>query len=268
MTTQEQDRAFAELSYTNFTSNNIDERINAVNYMPIRIPDDPISSDVQTTISNMSDWKISKISDNSATGFYGVEFENVVTGEIKFAFRGTKASENYGIDLVADAQILSGISGLPLQFNDAKNFIIAGLAQKTQNTEMYVQEHLSELVVANNVSFTGHSLGGGIAEYATAITGGSSVTFNAPGIEQLLSNYANMFRNSLALGDPNDLTFNMGTHAGEVRTLVQSSGISTVDSELMESFAKVLLLSGDPFIFYSNGFKHFEFYPWSIISKP
>jgi len=60
----------------------------------------------------MGNWVIASVSGVSTSGFYGVAFKNDVTGETKFAFRGSDTA----VDVIGDAQ------------------------KETRNTENYIQK--------------------------------------------------------------------------------------------------------------------------------
>lgn len=125
-------------------------------------------------------WKLINFQPNTTSGFAAAAFQNPDTKEIVFAFRGTEP--NRGIytflqDAITDAQLaVSGNAlGKPNQFNDAFAFFDKTLKKIGKGNY-------------SGYSFTGHSLGGGIAQYMTYITNktGKSVTFDAVGIGQAM----------------------------------------------------------------------------------
>ena len=91
-------------------------------------------------------------------GFYGEAFYNKNT--IAIVFRGTDNIENDGLD-----DIKMGLKEIPLQYYDAINFF----------NKIYKNNPNHDIV------FTGHSLGGSIAQLLGNATGYETVTFEAFG---------------------------------------------------------------------------------------
>ena len=110
---------------------------------------------------------------STPSGFQAAAFQSP-SGEIVFSFKGTDAGNGseFNKDIAnADEQIFTGSSkGLPAQFVDAEKFVMSILRS---NPDV-------------KCSFTGHSLGGAIAQYMTYRTIYKSVTFNAPGIGEVI----------------------------------------------------------------------------------
>jgi len=102
------------------------------------------------------------VNDNPKSGLMGRLFEKVINGKIvgyTYAFAGT---QDLAIDGVQDLYQLIGVSS---QYNQAvKNAVL-----------------LSSNLDAP-VTFTGHSLGGGLASLAALVTNGNAITFNAAGL--------------------------------------------------------------------------------------
>lgn len=125
-------------------------------------------------------WKLINFQPNTTSGFAAAAFQNPDTKEIVFAFRGTEPNKDiytFLQDAITDAQLaVSGNAlGKPNQFNDAFTFFDKTLKKIGKGNY-------------SGYSFTGHSLGGGIAQYMTYITNktGKSVTFDAVGIGQAM----------------------------------------------------------------------------------
>jgi hypothetical protein len=101
------------------------------------------------------------------SGFYGAAYQNVDTGEIVIAYRGTEPTQDAFHDILgADVDI--GTGDEHQQFVDALEF-----AKNVQDTYQGL---------GVDISVTGHSLGGGLAQLAADTFGWGGVTFEAPGM--------------------------------------------------------------------------------------
>ena len=126
-----------------------------------------------SALSTIKDWIIIDTYSNSSSGFYGIAIQDPASKDIVFAYRGTQADilgNNFSpSDIFTDLQI--GLRILPQQFVDAVNFY-------HQVSQTYGSQYLVDY------SFTGHSLGGAIAQFMTYSSSTDdkiydSVTFNA-----------------------------------------------------------------------------------------
>ena len=151
----------------------------------------------------------------SPSGMSAIAVQNPKTKEIVFAYRGTdinrgpvEAIKDFLTDLyIASSGNLMLKDGAN-QFQDAFNFYI---------------DTVKKVGGASNIgdrSFTGHSLGGGLAQYMAYMTNGAykTMTFDAVGIGQILkdvnlSSYNNNVKNYV---NENDFIGNYGDHLGEV----------------------------------------------------
>ena len=133
----------------------------------------------------------------SDSGFYGAAYQSTETGEIVIAYRGTEPwSDLYKDLLTTDGKIAAGAEDQ--QFVDALAF-----AKDVQDTYQGL---------GNEISVTGHSLGGGLAQLAADTFGWGGVTFEAPG----MGNYSPpadggmidsfLQANNLSMGNVGDLT--------------------------------------------------------------
>jgi len=105
--------------------------------------------------------------DVKSTGFRAHVYYNKTMGEVVIAFAGTHLTDRG--DLVAIHDIASG--RLPWQFWNA--FALYD----------YVRLYLKKNGIGSRISFTGHSLGGALAQYmAVRAQGCSAETFGAPGV--------------------------------------------------------------------------------------
>ncbi|MDO4684425.1 MAG: DUF2974 domain-containing protein [Candidatus Saccharibacteria bacterium] len=121
-------------------------------------------------LSSLSDWVIVN-AETYSSGMSAIALQNPDTKEVVFAFRGTELND-LG-DIATDEQLFSGLTHtIPTQFHHAEQFVHNVLATKPDIT---------------NYSFTGHSLGGALAQYLTYKTDHRAVTFNAPGIGSVIT---------------------------------------------------------------------------------
>lgn len=120
--------------------------------------------------------------------FSCIALQNPETKEIVFAFRGTN---NYS-DWPTDILIGSGIFPADWldQCHDAVRFVFQTLSKYGPTQYKDYESMLKDIGQSSNISFTGHSLGGGLAQYMTYktadLTNGDSgvkaITFNGVGI--------------------------------------------------------------------------------------
>jgi hypothetical protein len=145
--------------------------------------------------------------DNPVTGFRAHVYHNKVTKEVVIAFAGTDLTDRG--DLAAIGAIIAG--QLPLQFDNA--YALFEAVMTTMETRG----------IRAQISFTGHSLGGALAQYmAIAAQGRPAETFGALGILHALGKLAPLYNsgypypvvNHVAAGDPFGLS---GTHLGETK---------------------------------------------------
>jgi hypothetical protein len=144
--------------------------------------------------------------DNPRTGFRAHVYHNEATKEVVIAFAGTTFSDKRDREACWDI----AMGRLPQQFWDAKA-LYASLDEYIRGKGMKVQ-----------ISFTGHSLGGALAQYmAITARGCPAVNFGGPGVLDALGylrgiynpGYAYPVMNHVALGDE---IANFGRHVGKV----------------------------------------------------
>ncbi|MEK6789605.1 MAG: LysM peptidoglycan-binding domain-containing protein [Pseudomonadota bacterium] len=100
---------------------------------------------------------------NEKSGYYAALYKDDVNGGYLLANRGTESLRDLRTDLV------NNFAGVDAQFEDATK-----LARIVSSRE----------AVGKNVTFTGHSLGGGLASAQAAAVSGIAITFNAAGLTQ------------------------------------------------------------------------------------
>lgn len=122
--------------------------------------------------------------DNPTSGFYGEAFLKNKT--IVISYRGTEITEKSDID--SDRQMHNG--QMPNQFADAYKFY------------KYIKSTYPNLKIV----FTGHSLGGSLAQLMGYTTGDEAVTFNAYGVGNLIQQ-DDRITNIRNYGNINDIIF-------------------------------------------------------------
>ena len=105
---------------------------------------------------------------DDGSGFFSALYRNKDTGKYVLAFRGTQPGWNpfKNQDIVADAS--QGIGHGAAQYDQAIN----------------VARLVNRMLGAGNVTYAGHSLGGGLAAAASLVTKTPAVTFNAAAVHQ------------------------------------------------------------------------------------
>lgn len=133
------------------------------------------------------DWiKISEYDQKS--GFHGEAFYK--NGKVVIAMRGTDEIVN---DLLIEDIGHLAMKKLPNQYTDAQKFY-----------EKVKKEFPNQKII-----FTGHSLGGSLAQLMSNITGCEAVTFNAYGVRDILQgNVRDNLDNIRNYGNINDTVFN------------------------------------------------------------
>lgn len=189
----------------------------------------------------LRDYTIIKVQPNTETGFAGLVLQSP-SGELVFAFRGTEVDgfsilDPYGTpDIIMDAQLsLPGSTlGPPSQFADAVTFFTDTINQIGESNY-------------TGYSFTGHSLGGGLAQYMTYWTenSGKSVTFNAVGIGQAItldnSQTYDSF-NSKDFVNENDVIGNFGMQLGTT-IFLEDNDPNRINQESMDKVLAYYALS-------------------------
>lgn len=240
--TAEQYAALCKLSYATSIDTNMEGRTVAQILADAHIDSDTDNNGiVDPTFKVLQDtdvnaWQLVNV-ETTSHGFTGLALQNPDTHEMVFVFRGSELSAPFGIDwqdVWADANLFFGVNGInaSLQFTDASNFVTETL--DTIGTNFYEIAHNTSEEVSN-ISFTGHSLGGGIAEYMTWLTNASihggfeSVTFNAVGIGSVVADNPN----NLAFSEYNstdhvnsyDTVGNYGVPLGDTIRHIDSSEV-------------------------------------------
>lgn len=163
-------------------------------------------------------YKIVDHADNPKTGFQATGYQRVDTGEVIIAFRGTE----FGREPVQDGLIDAGmaLTGINAQAPDAHAFTQRVLAQAKADA----QEAQRPL----NVTVTGHSLGGTLAQveaYKLGIKGETFNAFGAAGLVHGVPKGGHQVINHVRAGDAVSAA---SAHFGEVRVYAVQQDIDTL----------------------------------------
>ena len=129
-------------------------------------------------------WRSTISGDDIATGLKAQAYESQESGEIVIAFGGTDPGPwgQFWEDLQADVGFLSSHLPLPEQIKAGLDFCAQVIDAEVRLGE---DNDISKEEVLGNISLSGHSLGGGIAQLAGYIFGLSGTTMEAPGVESI-----------------------------------------------------------------------------------
>jgi hypothetical protein len=156
--------------------------------------------------------------DNPKTGFQATAYRRVDTGEVVIAYRGTEFDREPVHDGVVDAGM--ALAGVNAQVRDADAFTRRVLDKAKTDAEKSNQPL--------NVTVTGHSLGGTLAELEAHKYGLKGETFNAFGAAGLVHGVpkgGHQVINHVRAGDPVSAA---SAHFGEVRVYAAQQDIDTL----------------------------------------
>lgn len=156
--------------------------------------------------------------DNPRTGFQATAYERVDTGEFIISYRGTEFDREPLRDGGVDAGM--ALAGVNAQAADASAFTAKVLAQ--------AKAEALESGKPFNVTVTGHSLGGTLAELEAHKFGLKGETFNAYGAAGLVHGVpegGHQVINHIRAGDPVSAA---SSHFGEVRVYAVQQDIDTL----------------------------------------
>lgn len=203
-----------------------------------------LTSSMIADLSSLTGWILLDFQANSSSGFAGLAIQGPSSGpsspgEIAFGFRGTEVGGTESLitgiqDIYSDLLLAlpDAPIGQPNQFRDAYTFVKDVIEDSVGSS--LTNSQLSDYVTTNETLFTGHSLGGGLAQYIIyELDAGSAVTFNAVGIGQVLdiSNphyYDSMITDYVNAGD---VIGNYGTQLGQTVLLEGATSLASFDQQ-------------------------------------
>ncbi len=141
------------------------------------LPFAELSQEVYEDNPRPSGWKvIQTTSVVNKSGLFGVAFRNRKTGEVAFAFRGSTLDE---ISPESRKDLKADFSVGALRTTDKPHVT----AQYSEGLDFVKKTIRTFGLSKNQVTVTGHSLGGGIAEFTAAKLGLKAYTFNSIGVD-------------------------------------------------------------------------------------
>ena len=126
-------------------------------------------------------WRSTTSGDDITTGLKAQAYKSLESDEIVIAFGGTDPGPwgQFWKDLQADVGFLSSHLPLPEQIKAGLDFCAEVIDAEIQ---LGRDRGVSKEEVLENISLSGHSLGGGIAQLAGYVFGLSGTTMEAPGV--------------------------------------------------------------------------------------
>ena len=163
-------------------------------------------------------YKIVDHEDNSTTGFQATAYQRVDTGEVVIAFRGTEFDREPVHDGVVDVGM--ALAGVNAQAADAEAFTKRVLKQAKADAQ---ESHLPL-----NVTVTGHSLGGTLAQLEAHKLGLRGETFNAFGAAGLVHGVPKGGHQVINHVRAGDAVSAASAHFGQVRVYAAQQDIDTL----------------------------------------
>ena len=163
-------------------------------------------------------YRIFDHTDDPKTGYQGTAYQRVDTGEIVVAHRGSEFDRELLQDGGTDAGMV--LTGLNAQAPDATAF--------TQRVMEKARQQSEQLGVPYDVTVTGHSLGGTLAELTAARLNLKGETFNAYGAAGLLYGLPEGGHQVIDHIRAGDIVSAGSPHFGEVRIYAAPQDIETL----------------------------------------
>ena len=163
-------------------------------------------------------YRIFDHTDDPRTGYQGTAYQRLDTGQIVIAHRGSEFDRELLQDGGTDAGMV--LTGLNAQAPDATAF--------TQRVMEKARQQAEQLGVPYDVTVTGHSLGGTLAELTAARMNLKGETFNAYGAAGLLYDLPEGGHQVIDHIRAGDIVSAASPHFGEVRIYAAPQDIDTL----------------------------------------
>jgi hypothetical protein len=142
-------------------------------YVPIA--DHVYTKDLAVGMKTSNGWEVSRIDMDDNTGYRGALYQGTFNGKTEYIYATQGTNPTSIKDWVNNAQQAFGNSP---QYN-----------QSVEYAQQYADQY-------SGVSFTGHSLGGGLASANALATEGKAITFNAAGLSNATKTSLNLTGNT------------------------------------------------------------------------
>ena len=165
------------------------------------------------------DYRVMDHMNDPVTGYQGTAYQRVDTGEVVIAHRGTE-------QIIQDGVITDGgmvLTGINVQMHDADTFTQRVMAEAKSDAE--------KGGYPLNVTVTGHSLGGTLAEATAYKYGLHGQTFNAYGAAGLLEGIPKGGDQIIDNVRATDVVSAASAHFGEVRTFAAQQDIDKLTKD-------------------------------------
>jgi len=183
---------------------------------------DPVHGQYKEETVNGHTYRILDHVDNKSTGYQGTIYQRVDTGEIVVAHRGTESPAKEPIDVVTDLGMV--LRSINKQAPDAEKLTQEAIEIAKKQAEENNHKPIPEITV------TGHSLGGSLAEWTASKYGLPGHTFNAYGVASLTGSTP-LTENSPPIVNhvmAADVVSAASSHIGEVRVYATEKEEKTV----------------------------------------
>lgn len=187
-------------------------------------------------------WSILGSASDDASGFHATAYRHPLTGQVVIAYRGTDdtrdAFADFGGIVAQPGSVLAGLNGSSSPLGIASRYG-SDIFDRQVDLAHQFAEQIRSSNPGSEITYTGHSLGGGLAQVEAARQGAHGVTFEAPGMKGYIdSHFSGVARTEQIQNHyrESDLVANnpLMQHAGS-SYVYESSGMPTTFDEVVGS---------------------------------